>query len=398
MPDAAPINPPIHHDEGGRLILSSVGLPFRSGAFDLTLDKERIADIQARPGKKPAWLCLPALADLHVHANRAFTVGGERPQSLTHAVEITRKIFQSYDEARYGRHALMLFEQALAKGTTRLRTHADLDPSSGFKALNGTLEARGAVMDRMDIEIVAFASSLHDPVDAEARDILRAAMKLGATHLGAVPAYYPDSAASIAALLDLAVELDAPVDFHLDEHLDPDHSSSGALAAAVLERRLEGRVTLSHGCAISALGAEARKSVIEGIVRAGITVIALPTTNLYLQDRGAGTPIRRGLTSVLELAQAGAALRFASDNVQDAFYPYGNADLLDIAQLMAGAGHIDDSKLLLGGVCDGRTGVEIGDGADLTLVREKNFEAAIAQRPQARAAIHRGMVSAPRTV
>jgi|GEM_PF-1210154 len=394
MFDAAELNPPIH-DESGHLVLKSVGLPLRAGAFDLTLDKGTVTSIEAHADRSPAWLCLPALADLHVHANRAFTLGGAHPQSLSHAIELTQDIFATFDEERYARHAQMLFEQGLAKGTTRFRTHADIDPSSGLKALRGTLDARDAMKDRIDVEIVAFASSINDPIQKEVKDILRTAIDLGATHLGAVPNFYPDPARSIAAMLDLASELGVPVDVHLDEHLDAALSASGALAKATLDRGLQGRVTLSHGCAISTLAEDARKAVIDALAQVGITVIALPATNLYLQDRGAGTPQRRGLTSVLEMARAGVPLRFASDNVQDVFYPYGNADLLDIAQLTASAAHVDDMKVLLSGICDGRADIQVGDAACLTLVKEKSFESAIAERPQARAALHKGRVVNP---
>jgi cytosine deaminase len=193
-------------------------------------------------------------------------------------------------------------------------------------------------------------------------------------------------------LLDLAVELDVGVDVHLDEHLDAARSLSGYFAAAVVARGLEGRATLSHGCALSSLGSAERARVIDALASARITVIGLPTTNLYLQDRQEGAPQRRGLAPLRELARAGVPLRFASDNVRDAFFPHGSADLLDVAQLIVLAGHVDDVRLLIQGICDGRDGVREGDEASFLLVRGASFEDVIGERPHERSVVRRGRV------
>jgi cytosine deaminase len=278
----------------------------------------------------------------------------------------------------------MLFAAARRQGTTRLRTHADITHVTGLKSIRGTLEARDAFAADLGVEVVAFAGAQYDPVDADVRRELRAAAALGVPLLGAVPAYYANPRASIDALLDLAVELDVGVDVHLDEHLDAARSLSGYFAAAVRVRGLHGRATLSHGCALSSLDSDERARVIDALASAQITVICLPMTNLYLQDRQDGAPRLRGLAPLRELARAGVPLRFASDNVRDAFFPYGSADLLDVAQLIVVAGQMDDLGVVLRGICDGRDGIREGDEASFVLVRGGSLVDVIVERPQER--------------
>jgi cytosine deaminase len=272
-----------------------------------------------------------------------------------------------------------------------LRTHADINRLTGLKGIRGTLQACEEYTKSLDVEVVAFAGSQYDPVDAEVQEGLREATKLGTTLLGAVPAYYANPRASIDALLDLARELNVSVDVHLDEHLDAARSMSGYLAAAVRARGLDGNVTLSHGCALSVLESRERAQVIDALARARITVICLPSTNLYLQDRQEGAPQRRGLAPLRALANAGVPLRFASDNVRDAFLPYGRADLLDVAQLIGVAGQIDDPGVLLRGLCDGRDTIRVGDEASFLLVRGSSLAQVVSERPHERSRVQRGV-------
>lgn len=378
--------------DGEHRIFANVGFACQPDeSFDLTVHRGRIASIESHR-REAEWILFPPFADLHVHANRAYTAGPIPPSSFEHAIRMAFEAFRDFSEADYARQAERLFAQALSRGTTQLRTHADIDMSTGLKAVRGTLEARERFAGALDVEVVAFASSACDPIHPSARAALREACALGATLLGATPAYYADPRASIDALLDLAIQLDVGVDVHLDEHLDAARSCSAYLATATRSRGLDGRVTLSHGCAISALDPDQRARVIEELVRARITVICLPMTNLYLQDRNqGGTPLQRGLPPLRDLARAGVPLRFASDNVRDAFLPYGAADLLDVAQLIVLAAHLDDPPLLVRGLCGGREGVRVGEDASFVLVRGSSLAQVIAERPSERIVLRHGL-------
>ena len=62
-------------------------------------------------------------------------------------------------------------------------------------------------------------------------------------------------------------------------------------------------------------------------------MITNPVTNLMLQGRLDKQPIRRGITRVKELLEAGVNVSFGQDCVNDTFYPLGCADMLQVANV-----------------------------------------------------------------
>ncbi|MYJ96418.1 MAG: amidohydrolase family protein [Proteobacteria bacterium] len=389
MLTVATVDNPVIESTGGNSILSNVAVAGSEQALEVSIFDGSIAGIKEVAG--PAeWVCLPPLVDKHVHANRAFTLAGVKPASFEDAIALAMDLLERFSAEQYCSHARQLFQRACSHGTTGIRTHADMDSHTRFNAVQGTLDAKASMAGKMDIEVVGFASSRLDPAGAEGKSMIREALARGADLIGAAPALYPEPKRSIDAVIELAIELDAAVDLHQDEHLLPELASTEYLADAVSANGCQERVTLSHGCVLSALEPQARNRVIEKLAQARIEVVALPTTNLYLQDRRQGTPQRRGLTCVHELLDAGVAVRFASDNVCDAFYPYGDADLLDTACGAMLAAQLDSTAHLVAAVCDGKVELAVNDSADLVLVRGRSFDDILSRRPAERIIIRAG--------
>lgn len=380
---------PVVKPAGGDSILGNVAFAGSEQALEVTISDGSIAGIKEVEG--PAeWVCLPPLVDKHVHANRAFTLAGYKPDSFEHAIALTMELLGDFTAGQYCLQARKLFERARSHGTTGIRTHADIDPHTRFNAVQGTLDAKATMAGEMDVEVVAFASSRLDPAGADGKSMIREALARGADLIGAAPSLCPDPARTIDAVIDLALEQDAAVDLHQDEHLVAGRASIEYLADATIGSGCQGRVTLSHGCVLSVLEPEARNRITEKLAQARIEVVVLPTTNLYLQDRGQGTPARRGLSCVHELLNAGVAVRFASDNVCDAFYPYGDADLLDTAYIAMLAAQLDATAHLVAAVCDGRVAPAVNDSADVVLVRGRNFDDVLSRRPGERIIVRGG--------
>lgn len=367
----------------GSTIYRNLLFPATGDVCDLTTAGGLVTAI-SKAGAAAEFVCMPPFADLHVHANRAYTPPERHPRGLEDAVRQVSRVLETFTAADYRRHAGLLFDAANRKGTMRIRTHADVGRDSRLAAVEGSLGAASDYSDRMDIDVVAFAASSCDPATRTGAARLRDSISLGARYLGAVPAFCDDPRATIDAILDLAVEVDAPVDLHLDEHLDADRCQSGYLATAVMDRGLQGRVTLGHGCAMSALEPAERDRIIDRLAEAAITVIALPRTNLFLQDAAGGTPRLRGIAPVRELLSAGVPVRFASDNVRDVFYPYGDADLLGVAMdgILASQLHAPDA--VVAAICDGRNRIAVGDRADGLLVPGATLDAILADPPGVR--------------
>ena len=267
---------------------------------------------------------------------------------------------------------------------TRIRTHTDVDPIVELRSIEGVLAAKQRMAGRIDVDVVAFSTSRNDLAEPDAAARLERALAMGANLIGASLNASADPGRALGALLDLAERSGAAVDIHLDEHLEPHRMLAGMVADAVLARGLQGRVTLSHLCVLGALNPKIAGEVIRKLAQAAIAVVALPETNLYLQDRDQAGPIRRGVTLVRELREAGVEVRLGTDNVRDWFFPFGDADLLDTALFAAMAAHLDEPAELLAAVCDGRRLIKEGDPADLVLVRAASFDDALARRPAGR--------------
>jgi cytosine deaminase len=250
--------------------------------------------------------------------------------------------------------------------------------------MEGVLAAKQKMAGRLDVDVIAFATSKNDLADARALERLRRSVEMGVDLIGASLNASADPPRALAALLDLAERSGLPVDLHLDEHLEPDRMLSELAADAVIARGLHGRVTLSHACVLTALDAAAAGRLIEKFARAGITVVALPAANLFLQERGEGSPIRRGVTLVRELIAAGVPVRCGTDNVRDWFFPFGDGDMLETALLAAIAAHLDDPAALIGAICNGRRAIAERDVADLVLVPASSLDDALARRPAER--------------
>jgi cytosine deaminase len=365
--------------------LAGVALAGREGAWDVTLADGAVAAIAPAAGVPSGLLALPAFHEPHTHADRAFAPIPRPPRSLEDAIAMADALRETSTSEQVEQRAATLFARAIEHGAVSLRTHVDHSPMDGGRR---DRRAVRAAADRLgtaaSVEIVAFATRELDPVLPESGAALAAALEDGADVLGAFVALNADPAASLDALLDLALATGASVDVHLDEHGDPAASWLEHLACATIERGLEGCVTAGHCCALATLDEARATRIAAKVGAAGITVVALPALNLFLQDRGAGTPRRRGLTLVHELLAAGVPVRFGADNVRDPFYPYGDADPLEAAWLGSLGAHIDDQATLLAGVCGGNSSIEPGQRRPLVLVPAASLTDALSRRPGAR--------------
>ena len=90
--------------------------------------------------------------------------------------------------------------------------------------------------------------------------------------------------------------------------------------------------------------------VVARIRDAGISILVLPATDLYLMGRHDAKNVRRGLAPARRLHDAGVNVAVSTNNVQNPFTPFGDCDLLRVANILATAGHfgtVDDLTLVL---------------------------------------------------
>ncbi len=290
-------------------------------------------------------LISPSFIDPHIHLDKVLVLESVRENksgTLTEAIEILwdRKRKYTIDDIvdRAGR----VIEWAVKNGTLNIRTHVDVDTIGGLMPLKGVLAAREKYKDIVDIQIVAFPQEgiLKDPGTEE---LMYKAMEMGADIVGGMPANEnndEDHHKHIDIAFEIAKKYDADIDMHVDETDDPNSVTLEYLADKTIQERYFGRVTAGHTCALAAYKDDYAQRVIEKVAKAKMNMITNPATNLMLQGREDKQPKRRGITRVKELLEAGVNVSFGQDCIKDTFYPFGQADMLEVSLITAHAAHL----------------------------------------------------------
>jgi cytosine deaminase len=159
------------------------------------------------------------------------------------------------------------------------------------------------------------------------------------------------------------------------------------LAERVIATGFPHGVAASH-CVSLALQTERRQQeVSEKVAAAGISVIALPHTNLFLQGRESQSCMPRAVTAVKALRAAGVNVAAGADNLQDPFNPVGRGDPLETAGLMIMTTHVLPDDALHMVTAAARMAMGLAPSDDVVAVRACSAREAIAFGPADRVVV-----------
>jgi cytosine/creatinine deaminase len=397
---------------------SPVGLAIDKGVIvnkgqhiDLDQQARQVIDLQGR-------LVIPTFVESHVHLDIALMNAWDRPGrpasfhspvELNQAMEQRRKDFTQQDiEER----ASMALEMAFRHGITFLRAQCHVDRSVGLKHLEALLKVRQKYSGRVDIQIVAFPQQglLDQP---QTLDLFREAFKMGADVMGGGSNLDPAAATMegvqkhIDAALALAMEMDVDLDIHADLGL-PERVELKDLEVVYIAQRTkevgyQNRVTVGHVCALDSAEPDVAERAIAWIHEAQLNVISQP--DMYRLGRQDRRCVRRGLTRVKQMLNAGINVAFASNNVRDAYRPLGNLDLLEEGLILAYGAHMDTVKELetLMRMCTenaarvlhlNKYGLNVGDTADMVILDAVSPSAALVGQAEKLYVIKNGQLAA----
>jgi len=329
--------------------LQGVAIAGRPGRYDLHVEHGRIAAIT--PSQATGGGCVtPLLADVHVHLDKTFTIqriaqnGDTKVECLFDAIDLMNTDRQNWHADDIRARATRGLEAAFAKGVGAIRSHVDWtnpEVPTAWPVLN---ELRQAWKDRVDLQLAAL---VHGDLVLEAGRDIAARVKADGGVLGAFFYRNADLAAKIEEMFRLAVENDLDLDFHVDEGLDVEADGFSLIVDAARRHHMAGRVLCGHACSLSLRTVDELTRILDAAAQAGVALVSLPTTNLYLQDRiGGKSPRLRGVAPLKEARLAGVEAMLGSDNVRDAFYPYGDYDPLAILRLAAPVCHLEPDAWL----------------------------------------------------
>jgi len=370
---------------------------------DLGIEAEQIIDAQGK-------LIIPGFVDLHTHLDKTMTSHILKNESgtLMGAIISMNEFFAKYDPEDIYQRARKAAELAISKGTIALRTHITIDRAVGLGIIRPILKLKEELKDVLTLQVIAFPSSHKGGIQEADLGVLRQAISEGADLLGGCPHLEEDHKHFTDHIFRLAKELDVDLDLHVDESDAPNVDALEYVAEKTIEMGYQGRVTAGHCTALSAVPKATADRVISKVKDAGMTIVTLPSCNLYLMGRYDEVLQRRGVTRIREFLNAGVNIAFASDNVRDPFRPFGNHDLLEEALLTAQVAQMGteaelNTILKMGTYNPAKAmrlpkyGVEEGCYADLVILDAASAPEAIVEQSTKAWIIKRGKVVARNT-
>ncbi len=366
--------------------------PMGGAAVDVLVQGGRIAamapDLAAPEGvaveEGRDLLLLPGFVEGHTHLDKTTF---HLPDWLVNEVgpRIEDKIDTEREwRARTGHDAgaasLALARAFLAAGTTRIRSHVDVDTSGGTRHVEHVLQTREAMREMQEIQIVAFPQSgILGRQGTEA--LLDAALAMGADIVGGLDpcAIERDPVKHLDIVFGLAGKHGKPVDIHLHEP-----GTMGAFSLdLILERTralgMDGKVVVSHAFCLGDIPERDRDALLARMAALGV---AIATT----------APASRPVPLVAPCRAAGVTIFGGNDGIRDTWTPYGSPDMLERAMLIGLRNNFrrdDEVALALGcvsaagakGCGFGDHGLAPGARADLVLVDARSLAESVVARP-----------------
>ncbi len=260
---------------------------------------------------------------------------------------------------------------------------------------------RSDVAASLELQLVALASRpVSGIAGADNRARLREALTNGADLVGGAPWLDDDPREALDLLAGIASDAGVGLDLRVDEDVDPSIFTLPDVAD-LAETGFPHRITASHCVSLGSQAEHVQRAVAERLSGAGVGVVTLPGTNLFLQQRGVRQAPARGLTAISALREAGVALAAGADNLRDPFNATGAVDPLVTAGLLVHAGH-DDLLAAVTAVSSGARAVTeldsrglhgaTGDAADFVALRVGSVGDALAELPIERITVHAGRV------
>ncbi|MBY5467893.1 amidohydrolase family protein [Rhizobium leguminosarum] len=319
------------------------------------------------------------LIETHIHLDKAGIISRCNlcTGTLAEAISETSRAKAAFTEEDVYARAAAVVEKAILNGTIRLRTFVEIDPRAGFRSFEAIRRLKADYASLIDIEICAFAQEglTNDP---DTEEMLEQALKAGADLVGGCPYTDPEPTEHIRRIFDIAMRHDVAVDFHLDFDLDPAGSDLPTIIVETVARRYQGRVSVGHVTKLSALPLEELEPIGRRLAESGIALTVLPATDLFLTGRNSTFLIPRGVTPAHRLAALGVVTTISTNNVLNPFTPFGDVNLMRMANLYANIAQIGTTDGLDGVfamiTAQAATllgikgyGIAIGSGADVVL-------------------------------
>lgn len=291
--------------------------------------------------------------DYHVHLDRAYTFddtffaheGGlneyiDAPLSVKQSAVGVVHRGQAYKvESLYSRMSNVI-DQKIAAGEVFLNAIIDCSPDIEGRAFECALNLREVYKGKIEINVGAYSIFGFETFGSEYQLHLES-LAPRAQFLVGLPERDDNSRKPIgfdghlAVLLDLAYDLQIPLQVHVDQTGDPDENGTERLIEAVYWQSLRvpkdkrPKIWAVHVLSPSSYDEDRFWKMVAGLKKNDIGVIVCPRAVLSNQQlRSIKVPMHNSIARVREFLLAGVDVRFGTDNVVDLFMATPKSPLL----------------------------------------------------------------------
>jgi len=296
-------------------------------------------DVSVSPGlaiDAEGRLVTPSFVNAHLHLDKVYTLplAGDAAlasytsdgmgEAMRAIVRDASAVKRNYDRAWIAPNVRRALDQAVLNGVLHVLAFVDVDTTAGLEGMAAVLEVREEYRDLVDLQVVAFPQ---DGLvrDDGAADLCEEALRLGADVVGGIPWIEltdADARAHVAWACRLAATTGSRVAMLVDDAGDPSLRTTAMLAEAMIEHGLQGRGVACHARALATYPTPSVVRLADLARAAGLGFVSDPHTGpLHL-------PVREFLADDLPVA-------LGQDDIEDAYYPFGRHNMLEVAFLAA---------------------------------------------------------------
>ena len=282
-------------------------------------------------------LVSPGLVESHFHLDKSRIADRCAPQKDRRATDHmarTSAVKHTFTVEDIYARASATLEQCVLNGVSHMRTHVEVDPNVGLHGFDAIERLARDYAWAIDVQLCVFLQEGWSNVPGAEANVM-AALKRGARVVGGAPRYDADGPAQIRRIFELAKEFDVDVDIHLDGGYTTHDMNIWQVCDLADEIGWGGRVAIGHGNKYSCLPPADLAALGKRLAASGVAVAVLPATDMFTSGRHLEHSVIRGVADANALVAEGANCSISTNNVLNAFTPFGDCSLVRIANLYA---------------------------------------------------------------